>query len=60
MTFIITHTPTRAYHRLPQPLPVLQTLDDLMALQDQIDCDIYISMPDEYHQRRVMFLDPLF
>jgi hypothetical protein len=40
-------------------LPVLETFDDLMALQDRIECDLYISMPDEYGQRRVMFLDPL-
>lgn len=59
MTLIITQTPTRAYHRLPQPLPVIQTLDELMELQDRIECDLYISMPDEYGQRRVMFLDPL-
>lgn len=59
MTFIITQTPTHAYHRLPQPLPVIQTLDELMELQDRIECDLYISMPDEYGQRRVMFLDPL-
>jgi hypothetical protein len=59
MTLIITQTPTHAYHRLPQPLPVIQTLDELMELQDQVDCDLYISMPDEYGQRRVMFLDPL-
>ena len=59
MCFIITQTPTHAYSRLPHPLPVLETFDDLMALQDRIECDIYISMPDEYGQRRVMFLDPL-
>jgi hypothetical protein len=59
MSFIITQTPTRAFHRLPSPLPVLETTDDLMALQDQIECDLYISMPDEYGQRRVMFMDPL-
>ena len=57
--FIISQTPTHAFHRLPNPLPVLQTLDELLALQDQIECDLYISMPDEYGQRRVMFLDPL-
>ena len=59
MCFIITQTPTRAYNRLPSPLPVLETFDDLMALQERIECDLYISMPDEYGQRRVMFLDPL-
>ena len=59
MCFIITQTPTHAYNRLPHPLPVLETLDDLMALQDRIECDLYITLPDEYGQRRVMLLDPL-
>ena len=59
MCFIISHIPTRAYQRLPQPLPVLKTLDDLLRLQDQIECDLYISLPDEYGQRRVMVMDPL-
>ena len=59
MNFVITQTPTRAYHRLPQPLPIINTLDDLMTLQDKIECDLYITMPDEYRQRHVMFLDPL-
>ena len=59
MCFIITQTPTHVYNCLPHPLPVLETFDDLMALQDRIECDLYISMPDEYGQRRVMFLDPL-
>lgn len=59
MRFIITQTPTHAYNRLPSPLPLLQTLDDLLTLQDKVECDLYISMPDENGQRRVMFLDPL-
>lgn len=59
MCFIITQTPTHACHRLPQPLPVINTLDDLLVLQDKIECDLYITMPDEYGQRHVMFLDPL-
>lgn len=56
--FIITPTPTRAYHRLPNPAPVLTKLDDLLALQDQIECDLYITLPDEYGQRRVFLYDP--
>ena len=59
MSFIITQTPTRAFHRLPSPLPVLQTFDDIMALQEKIECDIYITMPDEYGQRHIMFMDSL-
>lgn len=59
MRFIITQTSTHAYNRLPSPLPLLQTLDDLLTLQDKVECDLYISMPDENGQRRVMFLDPL-
>jgi hypothetical protein len=51
--------PTSAYQRLPQPLPVLKTLDDLLRLQDEIECDLYISLPDEYGQRRVMVMDPM-
>ena len=58
MCFIITPTPTRAYHRLPHPLPVLTTLDDLLVLQDRIECDLYITLPDEYGQRRVILYDP--
>lgn len=59
MCFIITQTPTHAYQRLPYPLPVLKTADDLLRLQDEIECDLYVSMPDEYGQRRVMLIDPL-
>lgn len=59
MCFIITKTPTHAYHRLPQPLPVLKTLDDLLRLQDEIECDLYIKLPDEYGQRQVMLIDPM-
>lgn len=59
MAFIITQTPTRAYQRLPQPLPTINTLDELMALQEKIECDLYITKPDEYGQRHVMFSDPL-
>lgn len=58
MAFIISPTPTRAYNRLPYPLPVLNTLDDLLELQDRIECDLYITLPDEYGQRRVYLHDP--
>lgn len=58
MAFIISPTPTRAYHRLPYPLPVLNTLDELLELQDRIECDLYITLPDDYGQRRVFLHDP--
>ena len=58
MCFIITHTPTRAFQRLPHPSPVLQTLEELLQLQDEVECDLYITLPDEYGQRRVFLYDP--
>lgn len=58
-TFLLTPTPTRAYHRLQPGDTVINNFDDLLALQDRIECDLYISMPDEYGQRRVMLMDPL-
>jgi hypothetical protein len=59
MCFIISHTPTRAYNRLPPNRSVVNTFDELMVLQDELECDLYITMPDEYNQRHVMFSDPL-
>lgn len=58
MAFIISPSPTRAYHRLPHPLPALNTMDDLIKLQDTVECDLYITLPDEYGQRRVYLYDP--
>jgi hypothetical protein len=29
-----------------------------MALQDRLECDLYIALPDEYGQRRVFLYDP--
>lgn len=58
MAFIICPTPTRAYRRLGAGETVCETFDELQALQDRIQCDIYISLPDEYNQRRVFFYDP--
>ena len=58
-TFLLTPTPTRAYHRLRPGDTVINSFDDLLALQDRLDCDLYITLPDEYHQRRVMLMDPL-
>lgn len=58
MAFIITPTPTRAFQRLRGGETVVESLDELMALQDRIQCDLYISLPDEYNQRRVFFYDP--
>jgi len=58
MSFIISHTPTRAYNRLPPDRSVVNTFDELMALQDELECDLYITLPDEYNQRRVYLYDP--
>ena len=58
MAFIISPTPTRAYQRLAHGDAVCQTLDELLALQDRIQCDLYITLPDDYGQRRVYLYDP--
>ncbi len=58
MSFLITPTPTRAYRRLKDGESVVQTTEELLALQDRIECDIYIKLPDEYGQRRVFLYDP--
>ena len=58
MCFLITPTPTRAYCRLHEGESVVNTLEDLLAIQDRIECDLYITLPDEYGQRRVYFYDP--
>jgi hypothetical protein len=58
MTFLITPTPTRAFRRLKKGETVVESFADLMALQDRIQCDIYITLPDEYNQRRVFLYDP--
>ena len=58
MSFIINPTPTRAYQRLQPGNTVVCTLDDLLALQDRLECDVYITLPDEYGQRRVFLHDP--
>lgn len=58
MCFIIAHTPTRAYQRLRDGETVIETYDELMALQDRLECDLYITPPDEYGQRRVFLYDP--
>ena len=58
MAFIICPTPTRAYRRLGAGEAVCETFDELQALQDRIQCDIYITLPDEYNQRRVFLYDP--
>lgn len=56
--FVIVRTSAKAYQRLPRQLPVLRTMDDLMELQDKIECDISISMPNKYGQRQVRLFDP--
>ena len=58
MAFLITPTPTRAYRRLMNGETVVETYDELMALQDRLECDLYITLPDEYGQRRVFLYDP--
>lgn len=58
MCFIIAHTPTRAYQRLRNGDTVIKTFDELIALQDRLECDLYITLPDEYGQRRVFLYDP--
>ena len=58
MCFIITPTPTRAYRRLRSGETVIETFDELIALQDRLECDLYITLPDEYGQRRVFLYDP--
>jgi len=37
---------------------MIESFDELMALQDRIECDLYIMLPDEYGQRRVVLYDP--
>ena len=34
------------------------SFDELLALQDRLECDLYITLPDEYGQRRVFLYDP--
>lgn len=58
MAFVIVATPTRAFHRLKEGETVVDSFDELMALQDRIECDLYIMLPDEYGQRRVVLYDP--
>ena len=58
MAFVISPTPTRAYRRLKPGEAVCETFADLVALQDRIMCDLYITQPDEYNQRRVFLYDP--
>ncbi len=58
MSFLITPTPTRAYRRLRDGESVVATMDELLALQDRLECDIYVKQPDEYGQRRVFLYDP--
>ena len=58
MCFIITPTPPRAYQRLRDGETVIETYDELIALQDRLECDVYITLPDDYGQRRVFLYDP--
>lgn len=47
-TFLITPTPTRAYRRLLPGESIVNGFDALLALQDRLECDINITLPDEY------------
>ena len=58
MAFLISPTPTRAYRRLQTGETVVESFDELMALQERIECDLYITLPDDYGQRRVYLYDP--
>ena len=58
MCFIITNTPTWAYQRLRDGETVIETYEELAALQERLQCDLYIKLPDEYGQRRVFLYDP--
>ena len=58
MAFQIAMTPTRAFRRLNVGETVIETFDELIALQDRLECDLYITLPDEYGQRRVFLYDP--
>ena len=58
MAFLIVPSPTRAYRRLRDGETVIGTYEELAALQERIQCDLYVSLPDEYGQRRVLLYDP--
>jgi hypothetical protein len=58
MAFLITQTPTRAFRRLERGETVVETYAELAALQERLQCDIYVKLPDEYGQRRVFLYDP--
>lgn len=58
MAFQIAMTPTRAFRRLNVGETVIETYNELIALQDRLECDLYITLPDEYGQRRVFLYDP--
>lgn len=51
-------TPTRAFRRLNDGETIIETFDELLALQDRLQCDLYITLPDDYGQRRVFLYDP--
>ena len=58
MAFQIAMTPTRAFRRLNDGETIIETFDELLALQDRLQCDLYITLPDDYGQRRVFLYDP--
>lgn len=58
MAFQISMTPTRAFQRLNEGETIIETYEELAAIQERLQCDIYITLPDEYGQKRVFLYDP--
>jgi hypothetical protein len=58
MAFQIAMTPTRAFQRLNEGETIIETYEELAAIQERLQCDIYITLPDEYGQKRVFLYDP--
>ena len=58
MAFQIAMTPTRAFNLLNEGESIIETYDELAALQERLQCDVYITLPDEYGQKRVFLYDP--
>lgn len=56
--FVILDNNSRAFGRLPRPLPEVNTIDDLMALQERVECDIRIQKPDGSGKRLIELVDP--
>lgn len=59
MSFVIKNGCSRVYQRLPNPLPALETAEDLMKLQDLLECDVRIYKNDGSGCRYVELIDPI-